>query len=175
MIEQENRLSLLKVHEWLAITIIIGVIAGLTCLTSFQNKQEIRPKDMTWMTRTASGGFTILIQGAVDYPGMYHIDSPMTLGELLTLAGVQRDADLRRFRLSTLIKKGRTIRVPLRQMIQVHLRGAVNGEPTLTVPKGTKVEDLLSLADFRTDADIKILKKKRHLKADEVITIPHVH
>lgn len=171
MSEPENQLSLLKVHEWLAITVIIGVIAGLTCLTSLQNNGTNRTKDSTRVTTTPAG-FDVLIQGAVDYPGIYHVESPMKLQELLALAGVRNDADLRRFRLDHLVKKGRTIRVPARQMIQVHLKGAVANEQTLNVPKGTKMEELLSLANFVENADRQVLKKKRRLKADEVIIIP---
>lgn len=171
MSESENQFSLLKVHEWLAIIAIVGVIAGLTCLTSFQDNAASRIAKATW-PETSAKGFDVLIHGAVRYPGIYHVESSIKLQDLLALAEVHPEADLRRFRLDQLVKRGRTIRVPLRQMIKVHLKGAVDAEQTLTVPKGTKMEELMGLISYDKNADQQALKKKRRLKDNEVILVP---
>jgi hypothetical protein len=57
-------------------------------------------------------------------------------------------------------------------MIQVHLKGAVKSPGPLSIPKGSKLEDLISLADLSENANCEALKKKRRLNHDETIIIP---
>ena len=169
--EDCESISSLKVHEWLAIAILIGVLAGLACLTSFNVKGESGRSGPESHQQKYSG-FDVLVKGAVDHPGVYHINSEMAMKELLSLAGLSSNADLRRFNLDALIKKGRIVNVPARAMIDVHLKGAVKEEKTITLPKGSKLEDLVSLVEFAPEANVKALQKKRRLKHDEVIIVP---
>lgn len=169
--ECEENISSLKVHEWLAITIVTGIIGGLACLTSFNTRGEAGKSDSAWVASQTSG-FDVVIKGAVAYPGVYHLQSEMKMRDLLDIAGISSNADLRRFSLESMIKRGRIINVPSRAMINVHLKGAVNNDQILTLPKNSKLEDLIGMGEFAKDADLAFLKKKRKLKADEVIIVP---
>lgn len=164
----EESFSILKVHEWLAIAMIMGVLIGLTCLTAFYGGSESRYIDAEYISKS---GFDVVIKGAVANPGIYHIPAEMKMKEVLALAGVGLDADLRRFNLEAVVKKRRIIHVPQRTMITVYLRGAAKGEVSL--PKGSKVEDLLSFVEFSAEADLNVLKKKRRLKSEEILYIPY--
>ena len=169
--ENEDSISSLKVHEWLAIAVVIGIIGGLACLTSFYARGEASNASSESLTHYQQG-FDVLVKGAVNHPGIYHIRSEIKLQELLTLAGVALNADLRRFNLETILKKGRVLTVPVRAMINVHLKGAVKQDQTITLPKGSKLEDLIALVNFASNANVNALKKKRRLKSEEVIIVP---
>lgn len=170
----ENQVSLLKVHEWLAIAVVIGILAGLAFLTTFSGRGESRQEGIN-PSLTKVKGFDVLIQGAVERPGIYHLESEMKMKDLLAIAEVRQEADLRRLKLDAMVKKGRVVRVPVRMMITVHLKGAVKQEGALRIPKGSKMEDLLELAEFDEDADLKVVRKKRRLKDDEEIIVPFQH
>lgn len=171
LIIREDNITSLKVHEWLAIVVIIGIIAGLACLTSFYDKDEEIHADSAWAAQNHTG-FEVHVKGAVDYPGTYHLPYNIKMRDLLALAGVSSNADLRRFNLDAALKKGRIINVPARAMIHVHLKGAVKADKMVVIPKGSKLEDLINLAEFSEDADYNALRKKRRLKEGEVVLVP---
>lgn len=166
---QEN-VSSLKVHEWLAVAFVIGTIFGLACLTSFYGKKEPSRPNLALLEK--ANGFDVVLKGAVAYPGIYRFSSEITMKDLLILAGVRESADLRRFKPESVVKKTRIINVPERVMITVHLHGAIKSNCSLTIPKGSKVEDLIAIGKFSDQADLSVLKKKRRLKDSEVIFIP---
>lgn len=175
--ECEEKISSLKVHEWIAIALLIGVVGGLACLTSLGEGEvvslhgSLSQNGPGWVVKNRSR-FDVIVKGAVEYPGIYHLHSDMKIKDLLAIAGVSLNADLRRFKVETLVKKGRVINVPAMVMLKVHLRGAVNGDQVVTIPKGSKLEDLIHFVNFPPDADLSVLKKKRRLKDDELIVIP---
>lgn len=168
--EWEEKASL-KVREWLIVAITAGLIGGLACLTSFKRSGEASQAALS-LTSQQSQGFDVLIKGAVEHPGIYHIHSEIRMKDLLAMAEVDSNADLRRFSLEAIIKKGRIINVPSKAMIEVRLRGAVDGDQILTVPKNSKLEDLIEIGNFAPETDLAFLKKKRKLKSGEVIQVP---
>lgn len=119
-------------------------------------------------------GFDVLVKGAVEHPGVYHLSSDMQMKDLLAIAGVKNTADLKRYSEDSWIKKGRVVNVLTQQMISVHLQGAVKGPSTLKLPKGSKVNDILNVIQLDEDADIEILQKKRLIKDNETFLIPHL-
>lgn len=161
----------LRVREWLVIAIVAGIIGGLACLTSFKERGEASTVG-SFLVQHQNLGFDVLIKGAVTHPGIYHIHSEISLKDLLAIAEVTSNADLRRFSLEAMVKKGRIINVPTRAMIEVYLKGAVKEDQRLTIPKNSKLEDLIILGKFTPDADLAFLKKKRKLKNGEVIQVP---
>lgn len=164
--------SNLKVHEWLAVIILITILLTLSAM-AYLSQGDIGDKErLTPAFLSHQGKIEILIKGAVDHPGTYVVPSLITLDEVLRLAQVKPEADLRRFQLDRPIKRGRTLNIPTREMISIELNGVFNPPKKITVPKGSKVEDLLNLIDFPKDADLKPLQKKRKLKPDEVIIVP---
>jgi protein involved in polysaccharide export with SLBB domain len=161
----------LKVHEWLAIALIIAAIGSLAVITSYSKKGATQA-DQTKMPIQNRSGIEILIKGAVEYPGIYRLPSEMLMKDLLELARLQPDADLRRYNLDRPVKRGRAINVPARHMIKVYLKGAVKNPGPIAIPKGTRMMDLLEVIAFEKNADKKALQKKRKLKPEEIVEVP---
>ena len=166
----ERQTEELSVHEWLAISVLIGILGCLALVTTFHGTQIHSQLEGRGKVRLDS--FDVLVKGAVDHPGVYHLQGEMQMKEVLALAGVRQDADLRRYALEGYIKKGRAINVPAKQMMTIFLSGAIRGDRTIKVPKGTKVSDLLSIVELAEDADVEVLQKKRLLKPNETLYIP---
>lgn len=164
--------SELKVHEWLAVIILISTLTGLSAM-AYLSKSTIGDKErLAPAFLTTHGKIEVLVKGAVIHPGIYCVPSMTTLAEVLIIAQVAPEADLRRYQLDNPIKRGRSINIPSREMITIDIKGAVKNPTKVTVPKGSKLEDLLNLIDFTDHADLKYLQKKRKLKSGEEITVP---
>jgi len=155
----------LKVHEWLAVATIIVTIFCLIAITSIAKTQT------NGIPAFRNEGIEVLIKGAVDNPGIYRFNSEMTMHDILEIAKVQPEADLRRLSLDKPVNKSRSINIPMRAMITVQLKGAVKTPGNLRVPKGTKMEDLLNLVVFDEGANTQKLQKKRALKDNEIIDV----
>lgn len=156
----------LKIHEWLAVSIFIGVICAVALLTSMvqltENTSAVIQKEE----------IEIVVKGAVANPGVYRFPSEMRLKDILGIAQLLPNADLRRYNLDSQVSRGRVINVPARTMISVHVEGAVKEKATLTIPKGTRLEELADIIAFADDADTQALHKKRRLKDQEVVKVP---
>lgn len=157
----------LKVHEWLAVVLLIAAIGGVAGVTSFGQSGEKA------IIAGGNEGIEIFVKGAVAYPGSYRLPSEMTMQDVLALAQVEAGADLRRFNLNAAVRRGRIINVPARHMITVHLKGAVSKPGAVSMPKGAHLEELLNMVEFKPEADRQWLRKKRKLKADEIIDVPY--
>lgn len=162
----------LKVREWLAILVLIVVVFGLAIYTSFSKGKDLHGQLDRAVMKTSKKGFEVIVKGAVDRPGVYRLFAPVAMKDLLSIAEIRSEADLRRFHMDQAISHGRVLNVPVRVMITIQLSGAVKNPGLIQVPKGTSVEDLLAIISLKEHADAKVLKKKRKLKADEVINIP---
>lgn len=162
----------LKVHEWLTIIVLIATMGSLSVMAAF-SRGEIGDKDrLAPVFAVSRGKIEVLIKGAVAYPGVYCLPSDILMKDVLMLAELLPDADLRRYNLDRPIKRGRTINVPARLMITVHLKGAVKTPRAISVPKGSRLEELIGMADFAENANLNVLRKKRKIKANEVIDVP---
>ena len=171
--DDNEKISSLRVHEWLAIALVLGFLVGLTTLTSINRSRESVKLNCELYSRQFSG-FDVYIKGAVDHPGVYHIQSEMKMRKLLNLAQLKSHADIRRFNPETVVKKSRVINVPAKEMITITLKGAVKAQKSLSLPKNSRLEDLITQGEFSDDADLNALKKKRRLKAGEVVVVPFV-
>lgn len=163
----------LKVHEWLAILTVVGIIMVIVIVTYIEGRRVKTDPHINF--KVSHDNFDVLIKGAVDFPGVYHLTSSMSMNEVLKLAGVKEEADLSRLTLDAMVKKGRTLTVPFKQMIKIQLEGRFKGESNVIIlPKGSKVSDLLNVLKFDDDADLEALQKKRLLKDGETIFIPAI-
>jgi len=168
--QNDKNSTSLKVHEWLAISLFIGMLGSLALITTFyQDKVQFQVEAPS---KSKIEGFDVLIKGAVRNPGIYHVNTQMQMKDVLALAEPLSEADLRKYQLESYITKGRVINVPTRTMLTIHVEGAVKGDKKFIVPKGTKVQDLLSLVELEENADIEVLLKKRKLMNNEVIVVP---
>ena len=100
---QSTEKAHLYVREWLAIGIVIVILGSLVIITSLTRWQAPRQGSMP---KTGQDSFDVLVKGAIAYPGVYHFDSKVRMGDLLELAGVNPEADLRPLQSRGLYQKG---------------------------------------------------------------------
>lgn len=161
----------LKIHEWLAVIVLIAILGALSIM-AYVTKGNVGDNNRSLPSfLSKSGKIEILIEGAVAYPGIYYLPSGIVMEDVLLLAQPVSNADLRRFNLKASIKKGRIIKVPLRPMITIHLKGAIMNPGEISVPKGTRLMDLAPHIQFVENANRNSLNKKRKLKEGETILI----
>lgn len=159
----------LETHEWMAVMAIIVVMLTLTVFAAFKNR-GYNALPFSHTSAYTQNRVEATLKGAVVHPGTYSLPKTMTLKELLEIAELTEDADVRRFNLQRTVQQGRAIHVPSRPMITVHINGAV-APVSLKVPQGTRVEELIDLVVLDDDADARVLKKKRKIKDGEAIHI----
>lgn len=161
----------LKTHEWLAVAVLIVILGALSIMAYF-TKGQAGDKDRSMPAFfSRPGKIEVLIEGAVTHPGIYYLPANIEMKAALALAEPLSDADLRRFNLAAHIKKGRIIHVPVKPMITVRLQGAIKNPGEITIPKGTRLMDLIPKVQFNENSAAKKINKKRKLKDGETITI----
>lgn len=161
----------LKVYEWLAVLALVFVLSALALMAAFTNNETVENNGHL-LGAQVQRKIEVVVKGHVDKPGIYIVPSGISLKVILSLVGLRSDSDLRRWRMDRPVKRSRVISINQRQMIQVHLKGAVRSAGPLSVPKGSCLEDLINLADFADNADLAVLQKKRKLKPDETVMVP---
>ena len=161
----------LQIHEWLAVVCIIGLLGFLTALSWFNATYSSAPETGTPHYILAQE-IEINIQGAVEQPGRRLVKKGITVGEALAHAGLLSDADLRRVKLDSKVRRNQTIKVPQLATITVIVEGAVVTPGSLKLPKGAKLMDLIAHVVLQDNADVEKLRKKRRLKDGETIQVP---
>jgi hypothetical protein len=161
----------LAVHEWLAVIVIIGCFATLTCLSLIFDKSI--PDNTSSIPHYLKPQYIeVLVQGAVELPGSYKMSSSAKLKELIALANPIPEADLRHLKLEGKLRNGQVVKIQTRQHIDVYVSGAVENPGKLRVPQGTKLNELGNYAQLSTHADTNKINRKRILKSEEVIVVP---
>lgn len=165
----------LKIREWLAVFILVGLISFLAIITTFKSSQKSsHSESLSYREKISMNHhFDVVVKGAVGNPGVYHLSSSISMRDLLAIAQVNEDADLRRYNIDQVIQRGRIVNVPSRGVLTVHLTGAVKNPGVIQMPKGSSMQDLLAVVELEDQADRKFLEKKRKLKADEIIDVPY--
>lgn len=149
-------------------------MVGLTVVALFFGHDTTVTQTQTAPHHTLAQEVEVTVEGAVEKPGSYQVQRGATLREVLSQAVPTRHADLKRLKLDKTVRQGQVIKVPEYQMIAVHLKGAVVSPQTLSLPKGSRLSDLIPLLEFEPDANVKQLQKKRRLKDGETITVRKV-
>jgi hypothetical protein len=166
-----HKTASLKIHEWLAVITLIVILGGLSIM-AYVKKGNVGDKDRSMPAfLSRAGRIEVLIEGSVINSGTYYLPSGVAMKDVLMLAQPSPNADLRRFNLDAPIKKGRTINVPSRPMIVIHVKGAIENPGEISVPKGTRLMDLPAFILLSENANKKSINRKRKLKNGEIITI----
>jgi hypothetical protein len=162
----------LAMSEWIAVAVILGCLALLTLFTilgRYESASEIAVGPGIYLKPQY---MDVHIEGAVKKPGVYRVKAGALMKDVVAIAEPTQEADLKRFRERTKVSQGQNIVVPSREMLTIHISGAVQKEGDLIVPKGTRVQDLCRYLAFTDEADLNKVRSKRYLKADECIHIP---
>lgn len=172
-----NQVQLMP-HEWLSIAFLISVLSLLTIASHSCESESLSSSSLSKMTphHLLSEDIEVHVEGAVELPGKYLIKRGSTVKELIDIAKPKPEADLHRIKFDGILKKGQRVIVSSKEVVKIILKFQ-GVEPSLdtkemTLPKGTKLEELLLLYTFSEEVDLQKLKKKRRLKDGEVIIIP---
>jgi hypothetical protein len=126
------------------------------------------PDELVWLTDPY---VEVYVMGAVELPGTYRMLRGETRGSVLTKARPLPTADLSRVKIMSKLKEGQLIEIPYITYITVFIKGEVEQEGALRVPKGTKLNQLEGRITLKPGADYKALMKKRVLKDGETIVV----
>jgi DNA uptake protein ComE-like DNA-binding protein len=159
-------------YEWLAIVILVGLILMLTFIS--RSVSDVPMPASRTLPSIALNEIDITIDGAVENPGKYTVKKGATLQEILDQAKLVPTANLKHINVNRKFRKGQNVHIPSLEMITVYLQGAVNKPGAYDFPKGTRWVDLKDKLLFTENAELSFLDKKKKLKANEVITIPHI-
>lgn len=163
--------TILKTREWMAIAAILSVMLVLTAFVAVKHRSAAS-SSLSVTPSYVKNRVEATVKGAVAHPGVYSLPKETTLRELLAVAELTAEADVRRFNLDKVVQQGRAIHIVSRPMITVHVMGAVQSSGEIRVPQGTRVEELVARVSLNEDADARVLKKKRKIKDGEVVNIP---
>lgn len=161
----------LKVHEWLAVVTIIVFLSVLTFIsvtsrnTSYDSSQGV-PHHLTPPI------IEVCVQGAVENPGNYQVPPGTFVVDVLEKAKPFKTADLRNFKPTCKLRNGQIVNVKAYPMISIEVTGAVLQPTKISIPKGTKLNELAQYIQLSENADMTKLQKKRRLSDGETIVIP---
>lgn len=158
--------SFLNIHEWLAVFLTIGAVVLLCVISVFNDVGPGRNE------KVEEEELEIYVMGAVRNPGSYQMQKGAKMEALLALAEPLDQADLRKINRAAFLHTGQVIRIPGRSKITVYLDGAVKAPGALSLPRGMRLSDLAERDLFHSDADLKVLQRKRPLRDQEVVYIP---
>lgn len=167
MSEKASAQRYLAVHEWAAIFTIIGFVLLVAIVCWINNADDEQ--------NSASPGphhIEVSISGAVKRPGIYQLAAGAHLAELLALAEVDEQADMRRFSAKRVLRHNQSIHIRTKPMITIYLSGAVVNAGEVRVPQGTRLSDLKQQGLLLPQADAKVVANKRYLRDQQKIYIP---
>lgn len=99
----------LSVPEWLAVAIIIAFMAIMSAIA-------LRPQPTYSLKHTPQENLVdATIIGAVSHPGPYSLPKGSTVGDLLQMAEPLPEADLRRIKPSTQLRRNHFVKVPVKK------------------------------------------------------------
>ncbi|MBA2369735.1 MAG: SLBB domain-containing protein [Candidatus Protochlamydia sp.] len=161
----------LPAHEWLIVSLLIISLLLLSFVTLFWKKNSF-PVSHEQIELT-NERIEVTVQGAVERPGIYELNKGSKLKDFWKICLPHPEADLRRFKPNSLLRDGQTLKVPFKEYITVHLKGAVASAVSLRVLKGTALKEMMHLIEVLPEGDLGKLNKQRRLKDQEIIHIPY--
>lgn len=162
----------LNTYEWIVVLSLILLMCTITVITHKHwflspSRQYSEPHYVY------DQKIQVRIEGAVESPGIYSVEKGAKIEDVLVKAKPAVNADLKKLIPTKKVRDGQTIKVPTLELITIYLEGAVKQPGAKLVPKGTEMEDLLSLVEFKKDADLAKLKRKKRLKEGEIVKVQH--
>jgi len=152
----------LRVHEWLAISVFVGLLGMLTAINLIQS-------DSTPVIKTESPHYvipptiTLHVEGAVENPGPIQVKRKSTVKEALEQVKLLPDADLSKIKMSSKVRKGQVIKIPSKTMLTVIIEDA----GSFQVPRGTRVNELPKILNLPDGIDRSKFRSKRRVKDNE--------
>jgi hypothetical protein len=157
----------LPVQEWVIVGLILAIMTTILLVTSFNSRST--PKEVSKPLILEE--IEVKITGAIAKPGYYILPIGTTLETLLEKVEVLPEANTTRLNMKKSLRDGQKIHIQSIPTVTIYLEGAIHKSGPLQVPKGTRVKDLIEIADLTREADLDSLDKKRQLKEGETIKV----
>ncbi len=109
----------LRIHEWLVTWLLIAIIILIALTASFSRGNE---KTAAQFLSHPDKHFEVIVRGEVKNPGVYHFAGPTHIGDVLKMAEVTPEANLKRYPNDRLINKARILNIPKKAMKQTDNR-----------------------------------------------------
>jgi hypothetical protein len=156
-------------HEWLAIIFIIAILSIITLAT---HSSESAPSAnlATASHYVVNQYIEVSIEGAVESPGKHTLKKGASIKELLNLAKLLPNADLKHIKEEKILRQGQKVKIPQFEMVTIILKFKDTSQE-INVKKGTKIEELPHLYTFDSNVNLKSFQKKRRVKNGEVIRV----
>lgn len=164
----------LYVHEWLAVALIAGFLLLLTLIVICRRGDThlFEEKENSKLHYLKPQTIDLYIDGAVAKPGSYQVKIGTLTRDVIAMAEPLPEADLRKIRPTSKARNGQSYTVATRPTITILISGSVKSEGSLTIPKGTRLCELTRYVQFKANADLEKINRKRYLKDNESIFIP---
>lgn len=153
----------LKVHEWLAVVFIVGLLVTLTAISLLSRGPSMPEVEEAHVMVEPT--IEVRIEGAVEFPGVLHLKKGTTLGDAIILAKPLPEADLSKIKLEKKMRKPTVLRVPS----QTHIDVKIAGMGSLKVTRGTRFNELKRLLANPEQYEKTQFKSKRLLKEGETL------
>src|SRR5262245_38195463 len=114
----------LYIHEWMAVMGIIGLLGFLTGI-SWWNQHFPAQIETGTPHFIAEQEIEITVEGAVEHPGSHKVKKGTTVRDALAQAILLPEADVRRLKLDSKVRRHQIIKVPKHQFITIIVEGAV--------------------------------------------------
>jgi protein involved in polysaccharide export with SLBB domain len=153
----------LKVHEWLAVVFIVGLLGMLTAVTLISRTPAVPVLDQPHYV--VDPVVVVRVEGAVERPGAVAVKKGSTVEEAIKQAKALPEADLSKVKLQKKVRKEQVIFVPSATHIEVKIAGVGK----MKVTRGTRFNELkriLANAELYEETQF---KSKRLLKEGETI------
>ncbi len=154
-------------HEWIS----VGTLTGFLLLMTFIAWMDDEPLN-TRSIHLNVQRVRVTISGAVASPGEYLLPIPSTIADLLNLAQPLPIADLRRINLESRLREGRHINIFEIPQITIYVKGAIDQEGSMQLPKGSTYQTLLNMLHLTHDADTGSIPLNKRLRDKQTVTIP---
>jgi len=133
---QKEQKQALLLREWLTLAFFSALIFSIIIL-SWLNDQHT--KNLILATKVE--GLRVYIDGEVEHPGVYIFKEGTTLLEAASLAGLKDSSRIDPIPQKP-VKDGDRLKIKAQKMITVQLSYPEGGFEALTMPSGSKIEDL---------------------------------
>lgn len=162
----------LPVHEWIAILVISSLLLLFALIGIGFGTPHI-PSHVGAPHFPVNQEIEVFIEGAVAKSGTFRVKRGAVLSDLLELTPLTSEADMRRVKQDKRLRNGQVIKIPSIPKVSITIEGAVANAGTISLPKGSRLCDLIPHVQFLENANIEKLQRKRRLKEGETIHVTY--
>lgn len=153
----------LRTHEWLTIILFSFLLILVGTISYIKNPPAPIQIDHN---------VQVNVVGAVNTPTTLTVPAGTSIKEVLSKVELKPGADISKIKTTKKLYIDQKIHIPSSD-ISINIQGAVSNPGLITVPKGTRFNQLNRHIKYSESADSDKMNKKRVIKDGETIKIPY--